>query len=1336
MAQIMLTKKKYPIPLLFCLIVFLRSPDCLSMETLRKAEIDLSNNAILCMHQDPEGYMWFGTYDGLNLYNGKDNYIYRYDPDNPNSINGNIVQKITDAGNGYLWISTFMGVNRFCLKERKFTASYTQYPEARLLCADKDGNTLLMASDHILSYYTPGSNRFQDMYTSGITLSDIKELFADTNGRFHLVTANGMLKQIEFLAGNSFSPAGIKFHDIAMHDRPIIRAYYEEEKIYFIDESDNLYFYNCLSKQKEFVSNLTSLLNQFGEISRIQAWKGEIYIAFNNNGLIRLSAPVETILPDTRIFSLLKDNRQDILWIGTDGQGVEMYYSEQEMFGSIMLEELPHLNRKPIRTLYTDEYGNLWIGTKGDGILRINDYDRKKTTASAGRSSLYTTSNGLSDNQVFCFLRSRYNKDILWIGTEGPGLSYYSYKKDRIETLPSPPGHEIGLVHSICEINDSTLWIATAGKGLMKVMLRKDNGEYSIKKRDVYTFQKSGRICDEFHSMSYDGDQTLLIGSRGGYGVIRFNITSKEYDFLPLMQGASAAIGDVLCVCPGSDPVYYFGASSGLTQMKYTPDEEIQVKHFSKKDGLSNDMIHGILEDAKGCFWLSTNKGLTKYNPHNNFFHNYGPRDLRVIEFSDDAYWKCPYTGRLFFGGINGLVWIETTENSRDMYSPELHFWELTMNSRTSSLAGSSSPLVIPAGISLFTVSFVATDYINGENYEYSYLLEGYTDQWIELQKRNKVEFFNLPPGNYTLHVKYKNDVFDAITTGNRIALLVKRPWYSTWQAYIIYIAILLSFGFVFLRKVQKRLQIKRQMIIQEQKSKLYEAKINFFTQITHELCTPLTLIRGISEQIKEYAVDIPDCDFSKYTDILNRNVNELNELILEILDFRKQEDTGAYPKAIHRTDVSQLIRLQYESFTLFAEKDNIRYSLSIPETLYWNTDPSYLRKILSNILSNAFKYTKEGETIRITGDIRNQSLVISVYNSGEGIEESKIDTLFDRYSLLEQIEENKYIQMSARTGLGLAICKNLTELLEGTISIQSETGKFVEVIVTLPYLKADAEQGSPASGNTAKEIVSVNNGDSRPKILIVDDNKDILWFISNTLSAEYDILEAHDGVEAVRIIKTQTPSLIITDIMMPQMDGFEFIQEIKKDKFTRHIPLIIVSAKITDNEKAQGLDLGADAYITKPFSPVLLSSTIKRLISNKKEWKEYYNSPESVYEVNEGQLLHQEDKEFLDNVTQFIRENIGNEDLRPELIAEHLHLSTRNLYRRFKKVSSLPPREFIKEYKFIYAAQLLRDTHLSIQEIIYKVGINNKSYFYREFAGKFGMTPKEYRSVNPADTE
>ena len=1309
--------------------------------------IDLSNNAILDMYQDENGYMWIGTYDGLNLYNGKNTYVFRFEPNNKNTLCSNIINKIVYGGDGYLWVSTSMGLNRFSLKDRKVTESYTEYPECLNVASDSVGNTLVIKQKDFISCYSPEAGSFQDVHVQGMNEEVAKVLFAGGERQFFILDADGSL--LEICPDFESFPLSLDIKKTPVHEKKIDRAYYLDGILYYVDMENRFYSYRMKDRKKEYLADLTGWMDKYGKLSRIALFHSDPYLVFRNGLLLNIGNPEEEALGfDVGLFCVLPDRKQDILWVGTDGQGVRMYYDKYNRFSGIQLKNLPIVMRNPVRSIYTENEKTIWFGTKGNGFVRVEDYDSyEKGEIPAGKVKHFTTSDGLSSDRVYCFRKSNYYPWV-WIGTEGPGLSYYSLVDKKVYTLASLVDTKIRYVHAIREVNDSTLWMATTGDGLLEVVIGKKDGEPVIKYVESFILEKNGKVCNEFHSMNYDDEASLLyLGSRGGYGLVRFNLLTKKYEFIPMNNAGNRAVGDVLCMCYSRDSTFYLGASSGMTQMKLHSGTPAEVRQYSRIDGIKNDMVHGILEDPDGCIWLSTNKGLAKYNPHNHFFHNYGSPDLDVTEFSDDAYWKCPYTGKLFFGGINGLIWVDPQNDRQENYKPALHFFELKMGNETHSLYDYTDQktgyVTIPPNISTFSISFVATDYIHGENYEYSYLLENYNTSWAELQKDNEVAFTKLPYGNYVLKVRYKNDVFDSDAKEYFLHIRVLPPWYRGSWAMIAYGLVLatICLGIVYwLRRriVEKQAEVARK-IREEQKEKLYEAKLNFFANITHELCTPLTLINGVNDYIKISADRLADGKLEKYARILGENVTNLNELIQEILDIRKIEEVGFSHIQIKRVSVSSLIRKQCESFIPVAEQNGINFTFSdVDKPVYWNTDVPSLKKIIRNLVSNAFKYTEQKGTIDVSVRIENESLIIKVYNTGKGIAEADLKTIFDRFHILGDLDGNNYTQMTSRNGLGLFICHSMVQLLRGEINVESKEGESAGFIVTLPYLEVEemdldeqADEEVPVAQPVVSAVAAETTGNiGNPVILVVDDNRDIVWLIKETLSSEYAVREAFNAEEALALMDQQTPDLIITDIMMPSMDGFALISRIKSDKFTRHIPLIVVSAKVSESEQAEGLDLGADVYLTKPFSSVVLHSVVNRLMANKKELKDYYYSPESAYEQSGGQLIHQEDKEFMDSVTAIIKENLAQDTLRPELIADKLGMNTRALYRRFKKISPLTPSDFIKDYRMMHAARLLVTTNLSVQEIIYQVGISNKSYFYREFSAKYGVTPGEYRRM------
>ena len=512
---------------------------------------------------------------------------------------------------------------------------------------------------------------------------------------------------------------------------------------------------------------------------------------------------------------------------------------------------------------------------------------------------------------------------------------------------------------------------------------------------------------------------------------------------------------------------------------------------------------------------------------------------------------------------------------------------------------------------------------------------------------------------------------------------------------------------------------------------------MRFFTNITHEFCTPLTLIYGPCERILHH--ENSDVFIKKYAQIIKSNTERLNSLIQEVIDFRRME-TGNQTCHIQELNISELSQEIIESFSELAEQNNILLQTDVSPNIIWRSDNSCFTKILNNLISKS----EEKGTILISVKVINAKLEVKVYNTGKGISKENIPLIFNRYSVLDNIKENSIKGLSSRNGLGLAICHSMVELLQGIIKVESEVNQYAQFTVTLPQLEI-TENSSQKQEDVPKliqknsmnrqELENATAGDkcAQPEatILIIDDNKELLWMLKDILSDEYAILTAENGEEGLALLKQETPDLIITDIMMPKVDGITLTKQIKSNKHTVHIPLVILSAKNTTDEKIEGIESGADAYIPKPFNTQYLVTVIRQLIKKQRELEQYYNSSASAFDFGGGQLLQKEDKEYLQTARELINKNMDNTLFGPEELAAAMQTSSRNLYRKFKNLNQPSPKDFIKEQRMTYAAKLLLTTTLTIQEVMYKTAFTNRSHFYKEFAKRYNQTPREYREVN-----
>ena len=519
----------------------------------------------------------------------------------------------------------------------------------------------------------------------------------------------------------------------------------------------------------------------------------------------------------------------------------------------------------------------------------------------------------------------------------------------------------------------------------------------------------------------------------------------------------------------------------------------------------------------------------------------------------------------------------------------------------------------------------------------------------------------------------------------------------------------------------------------------MYESKLRFFTNITHEFCTPLSLIYGPCIRILDNKESSPL--IKKYANLIKSNTERLNGLIQEIIDFRRME-TGNKICIIKQLSLGRIAKDMIESFTDVAERNNIKFETEFDHALIWNSDESCFVKIANNLLSNAFKYTPSGGTIWVKMYITENKLIFSVYNTGKGIPEKDISNIFNRYTILDNISENSVNELSARNGLGLAIAYSMAELLKGNIEVESIENNYTCFTVTLPYLEVDnhVKDISDEKKHTIEPMVSVNGFtedndlavlSSLPAILVIDDNKDILWMIKDIFREEYTVLTAENAEEGMKALKKYSPSLVITDIMMPGIDGITLTRQIKQNQHLMHIPIIILSAKNDNSDKVAGVNSGADIYITKPFDVNYLKTVVTKLLEKSKNLETYYSTSASAFEFISGQLVDREDKELMEKAMRIIAENISNNEFTPQELASSLQISIRNLYRKFEQLNLSPPKNFIKEQRINFAARLLVTTSLTIEEIMYQSGFMNRSHFYKEFTKRMGMAPKDYRLHN-----
>ena len=1301
----------------------------------------LSNSAILSLYQDHQGVIWIGSCDGLNIFDGTN--IHVYNPVNPTKapLSGNLINNIMETEKDVLWIQTNYGLDRLDTK-LQISKSFTEFKDKNYMAKSRDNDLFIVKDDGYIYYYQPEKQLFQKLEVPQIAFGHVLSTIIDKNNILWVFTSNNDTRSYQIIKNKE--EIALTPNNLFKHSEQLLWAFAEEDLVYFIDKTYSLYEYDFGNQQQYFIADLKAEVETRGEVSSIIKQQNDYYIGFKSSGLIVLKymsdQKIKYQMQDTEIhsgiFCLMKDKYQDIVWIGTDGQGVYMYFNDAFSITNTLLDTPVYQINNPVRTVYYDEEQTLWIGTKGGGILRIRNYS-PETNAAVSFDRISISNSTLTDNTVYCFAPGSANR--LWIGTEN-GLNYYSYQNKQLKAFTViADGKKVKYVHSINELNDTTLWVSTVGEGIVKVILDKAGSSPSVKSATRIVLDDGRMASNYFFTSFQENDSILWFGNRG-YGAYRLNVETEQltpYRFDNVVNSQTA--NDIFAIYK-NEKGYWLGTSSGLLHFN-----EDYSHYHDRADLFSNNTVHGILEDQQNNLWISTNQGLVRFNPKTNTGQTYDRENgLEVTEFSDGAFYKDSRTETLFFGGTNGFVTVKPNAYIMADYMPQINLKGLSIFGKEYNIHDflhdkkGKKTLQLDYSRNFFCIDFMAIDYINGNNYSYSYKLDEVSSQWIESGTSASAIFSNLAPGQYPLLVKYKNNMNGKECEPQKLLIQITPPWYLSNWAYILYFILIALFCILAVYRIVHQYRRKQHRMIEklnrEKKEEVYESKLRFFTNITHEFCTPLTLIYGPCEKILAY----PQADsyIRKYGKMIQQNTEKLNGLILELLEFRRLE-TGHKVLSIQRLSVSDKLRNIAESFCELAENKNLNYRLDIEPDIEWNTDISCFNKIVNNLISNAFKYTPEEGNITIGLKVEKQLLTLNISNSGKGIAKENLAKIFDRYKILDSFEMNG---KNSRNGLGLAICKNMVTLLNGEINVSSIQNEITTFTVTLPELSPTAQETEtpqkvyatgPLNTNTEPmelEQTTVNFDTSKHTVMIIDDDPSMLWFVSEIFVDKYNVLSFNNAAEALASLELKQPDLIISDVMMPEIDGLSFAQKIKQNKLWSHIPLILLSALHHEDDQVKGIEAGAEVYVTKPFNVKYLEKVVYRLIKRESDLKEYYSSIFSSFKVENGNCIHKEDQEFLDKVIETIEKNITNPDLSVELLSSDLGYSTRQFYRKLKPITDKSPADIIKEYRLTMAERLLLTKNYTIEEIMDKTGFNNRGTFYKLFSQRFGMPPRQYR--------
>lgn len=1321
----------------------------------------LSNSSVNKIFQDSENLIWIGTWDGLNLYNGSDFIAFHPKLDNTNCISNQVILDITEDWQGKIWINTNHGINSYDKKTDSFKNYYFSRknipPTSEYefhIARDAYGNVFCAAKEWGIGYFRNDSA--SQVHALPEQINTVRKMqFLPPNHLFVQYGSGELDKfELKYAKNRSITLKEIKSFRNGISDM----IAFGDSTLLFLADSGNLMETNINEQSDKLLAGgVTQIIGKTED--------GVLVRTESENRLIKLNRNNE--LPGwyksikNRKVSAIYSGNEQITWIGTDGEGVIKIYPQSKVFGLCSSSELAALKEGIVRAFAETPDGSLWVGTKGKGLLRLKNNLSLKLPPDFNYK-IYNAENTKLDNSVFSL---HYGDDnLLYIGTDD-GLTLYDFNRDKLIYWDEVTGvdklKKFKSIYSIYQDANGTVWLGTNGFGLISFKVKYNNGKLTLSEYKSYLANPSYKYSissNIIFSVVPENDSLLWLGTRLG-GLNLFNkhtgktIAFRKDDSNP----NSLSNNDILCLHKDKKNRLWIGTSLGINLLaNYNLNGDASFTHYTMDNGLPNNTVHGIVCDDDNHLWISTNYGISRFSTLTEHFQNYSEFDgLQDNEFADGAYYHSKKQGLIFLGGINGFNYFKPSEIEQYSYIPSLSISEIKEQYQNKPVfnqyvidQNSDDPprVTLNYNQNFFNIKMAVLSYINTEKCQYAYQLKNFDQGWNYTQTRRDISFTNVPAGKYELWVKWTNCDGIWSNPAHAVDFEIKPIFWRSNYAMALYLLFALMLASLIYNYVKKRNLLKQNQLFRQKEEEMHQTRLTFFTNIAHELQTPLTLIVGPTQKL----VDSPELghDNQKFVNMIHRNTNRLLFLIQQLLEFRKAENQHLEIKTT-RFNIVNLIEQISELFDELAIDKKIDYQLDSPNELIGWFDQDKVEKILFNLLSNAFKYTPDDGKIILTVKLLSEDKIeISISNSGKGIPKEKMDRLFERFFIGNDRDSSEHDKF--RTGIGLAYTKSLVGALSGTLEVESVENELTTFKIVLPNnlkinndVNAEEEvsevfisrqlqdillEPTEKLEETSEKIRKIEAFENKkPTILVVEDEPEIHDLLHDLLNNSYRIITAGNGLEALVAMEKEVPDLIISDVMMPEMDGIEMCKKIKSDLNYCHIPVIMLTARSSVIHRIEGLESGANSYIPKPFHPKHLEVRIKKLLEERKLISQHFSRDLESEDISTLPIA-QEEKQFIDRVIQLIKQKIDDPDLQAAYLENELGMSSTHFYRRLKQISGLSPGEMIRTVRLKHAADLLRSTTLNVTEIFYQSGFNNRSYFYREFQKMYQVPPKQYQ--------
>ena len=1291
-------------------------------------EDGLSQSTVLSITQDVQGNMWFATFNGVNRFDGYDFTVYRHETGNAGSIGDNMVYAVKADDKGGVWVGTNNWLSYYDADRdafRNYRCPQKEEDVRVMQIADVDDSRLLVNTSAGLYVFHVADTSFVQ---SGLP-ADLFRLKATAIYRskdsLYIGAKDGLWMY-------SFASRTLEhLHALPLGRKEILTLLQHGNHLWIGTEGDGLYRMDRTTRELRHYTaggpdGLSSnFVRSLALDARNRLWVGtftslDIYDEATGRFQVYTSNRRQNrSLSQSSIRSIFMDS-QGGMWLGTYFGGLNYYHPLRERFRHIRFSpEGNSLNDNVIGCITEDRAGNLWIGTNNGGV---NYYDIR-----SGEYTYYTKEQGLGSNDVKAIYVDEQAGKV-YIGTHTGGLNILDRRTGRIESLMPETTRLTNMnVFAIQPCADGRhLWIGTL-EGL--VHFDKATKTFSDIKGNVSLGVKRIRtlLLDRENRLWVGGEDGLAVCSGKGDSLSSVRMVSGESAF------ESATVYGVF---EASDGDIWIATRNGLYGFSAGRDS---VVHYSVADGMPDAIVYGVLEDEKHRLWISTDNGLSCFEPESRKFRNF--TDVDGLQSNQFTPYACclASSGEMYFGGINGITAFHPERLQDNPYAPRAVISELRLfgdpvhpNDQTGILQKHISltdRITLNHKQSSFALSFVVSNYIAGKHNTFAYKLDGYDKRWFVVDDNQRwATYANLPHGTYNFLVKVANNDGKWCDEVTSLEIKVLPAWYQTWWAIALFALMIIGVITLVIRFYWERADKVRQ-------KELQEVKTRFFINISHELRTPLTLIVAPLQDLLD---KVTDKWVRSQLEYMKRNTDRLLHLVNQLMDYRRAEK-GVFELRVKCINVGQIVEKNFRYYEPLARKKHIDYNLrsELGGRQVW-CDASYIELILNNLLSNAFKYTNDGQSIFVNLKAAGDDLLLQVQDTGVGIPVNKQAKIFERFYQVE----SEHIG----SGIGLSLVQKLVELHHGRIEVDSAVGKGSCFSVYLPLsreayaeeeLSGGTQQEEPVYSTNARDMYIVDteealepaesdvDTDRKETILVVEDNDEIRHYMSRGLERFFIVKEVENGEEAVELLKTEEISLILTDVMMPVMDGIQLCKYVKQNLKTCHIPVIILSAKAEVKDQLDGLQVGADDYIAKPFSLSVVVMKIKNILRTHYRAIEHYSK--SLEIEPEKIALNRLDEEFLSKAVSVVEKNLEKPDFSADDFALEMGMSRSSLHLKMKGITGESTTEFIRKIRFNQACKLLKEGRYNVAEISTMVGFSTPSYFSTSFKKYIGCMPSEY---------